>query len=208
MARINDHYLKLRASYLFSETGRRTREFQAAHPDANLIRLGIGDVTRPLPDAVIRAMHEAVDEMAKPETFRGYPPETGWDFLVDAIVRHDYGERGIKLSPDEIVVSDGAKSDTGNIQEIFWPDCVVALSDPVYPAYLDVTVMGGRAGSANTGGRYDRIGDLAFTAENNFQPRPPAPTVGLIFLCYTNHPTCAAMTRATLKTRGDYARDP
>src|SRR5438445_215615 len=109
MARINDHYLKLRASYLFSETGRRTREFQAAHPDAKLIRLGIGDVTRPLSDAVIRAMHEAVDEMAKPETFRGYPPETGWDFLVDAIIRHDYGERGIKLTADEIVVSDGAR---------------------------------------------------------------------------------------------------
>ena len=144
MARVNDHYLKLRASYLFSETGRRTREFQAAHPDAKLIRLGIGDVTRPLPPAVITAMHAAVDDMSRVETFRGYPPETGWDFLLDAIVRHDYGERGIKLTPDEIVVSDGAKSDTGNIQEIFGPDCVVALSDPVYPAYLDVTVMGAR----------------------------------------------------------------
>ena len=141
MTRVNDHYLKLRASYLFSETGRRVREFQAAHPDAKLIRLGIGDVTQPLPPAVVRAMHEAVDEMGRAETFRGYPPETGWDFLLDAIVRHDYGERGIKLTPDEIVVSDGAKSDTGNIQEIFGPDCVVALSDPVYPAYLDVTVI-------------------------------------------------------------------
>jgi len=207
MARVNDHYLKLRASYLFSETGRRTREFQAAHPDAKLIRLGIGDVTRPLPPAVITAMHAAVDDMSRVETFRGYPPETGWDFLLDAIVRHDYGERGIKLTTDEIVVSDGAKSDTGNIQEIFGPDCVVALSDPVYPAYLDVTVMGGRAGSADARGRYDRIVYLPCTAENNFQPRLPDRPVDLIFLCYPNNPTGAVMTRATLKTWVDFARE-
>ncbi len=207
MARVNDNYLKLRASYLFSETGRRTREYQAAHPDAKLIRLGIGDVTRPLPDAVIRAMHEAVDEMAKPETFRGYPPETGWDFLVDAIIRHDYGERGIKLTADEIVVSDGAKSDTGNIQEIFGPDCIVALSDPVYPAYLDVTVMGGRAGNADASGRYDRIVYLPCTAENSFQPRIPDRPVDLIFLCYPNNPTGAVLTRAALKTWVDFARE-
>ncbi len=207
MTRINDHYLKLRASYLFSETGRRTREYQAAHPDAKLIRLGIGDVTRPLPDAVIRAMHEAVDEMARPETFRGYPPETGWDFLVNEIIRHDYGERGIKLTADEIVVSDGAKSDVGNIQEIFGPDCVVALSDPVYPAYLDVTVMGGRAGNADASGRYDRIVYLPCTAENNFQPRIPDRPVDLIFLCYPNNPTGAVLTRTALKTWVDFARE-
>ena len=207
MTRINDNYLKLRASYLFSETGRRTREYQAAHPDAKLIRLGIGDVTRPLPDAVIRVMHEAVDEMARPETFRGYPPETGWDFLVDAIIRHDYGERGIKLTADEIVVSDGAKSDTGNIQEVFGPECVVALSDPVYPAYLDVTVMGGRAGNADASGRYDRIVYLPCTAENNFQPRIPDRPVDLIFLCYPNNPTGAVLTRAALKSWVDFARE-
>jgi LL-diaminopimelate aminotransferase len=206
MAQINDHYLKLRASYLFSETGRRVREFQAAHPDAKVIRLGIGDVTRPLPAAVIRAMHEAVDEMARPETFRGYPPETGWDFLLDAIVRHDYGERGIKLSTDEIVVSDGAKSDTGNIQEIFGPACVVALSDPVYPAYLDVTVMGGRAGSADASGRYDRIVYLPCIAENQFQARIPDRPVDLIFLCYPNNPTGAVLTRSALKAWVDFAR--
>jgi LL-diaminopimelate aminotransferase len=206
MVRINDNYLKLGASYLFSETGRRTREYQAAHPSAKLIRLGIGDVTRPLPDTVIRAMHEAVDEMAKPETFRGYPPETGWDFLVDAIIRHDYGERGIKLTADEIVVSDGAKSDTGNIQEIFGPECIVALSDPVYPAYLDVTVMGGRAGEADSSGRYDRIVYLPCTAENDFQPRIPDRPVDLIFLCYPNNPTGAVLTRAALKTWVDFAR--
>ena len=207
MVRINDNYLKLRASYLFSETGRRTREYQAAHPDAKLIRLGIGDVTRPLPDSVIRAMHDAVDEMAKPETFRGYPPETGWDFLLDAIIRHDYGERGIKLTTDEIVVSDGAKSDTGNIQEIFGADCVVALSDPVYPAYLDVTVMGGRAGIADASGRYDRIVYLPCTAENNFQPRIPDRPVDLIFLCYPNNPTGATLSRAALKSWVDFARE-
>jgi LL-diaminopimelate aminotransferase len=207
MTRINDHYLKLRASYLFSETGRRTRDYQAAHAGAKLIRLGIGDVTRPLPDAVIRAMHEAVDEMARPETFRGYPPETGWDFLVNEIIRHDYGERGIKLTADEIVVSDGAKSDTGNIQEIFGPECVVALSDPVYPAYLDVTVMGGRAGNADASGRYDRIVYLPCTAENNFQPRIPDRPVDLIFLCYPNNPTGAVLTRAALKTWVDFARE-
>jgi len=207
MTRINDNYLKLRASYLFSETGRRTREYQAAHPDAKLIRLGIGDVTRPLPDAVIRAMHEAVDEMARPETFRGYPPETGWDFLVDSSIRHDYGERGIKLTADEIIVSDGAKSDTGNIQEIFGPECVVALSDPVYPAYLDVTVMGGRAGNADASGRYDRIVYLPCTAENNFQPRIPDRPVDLIFLCYPNNPTGAVLTRAALKGWVDFARE-
>ncbi len=207
MVRINDNYLKLRASYLFSETGRRTREYQAGHPGAKLIRLGIGDVTRPLSDAVIRAMHVAVDEMARPETFRGYPPETGWAFLLDAIIRHDYGERGIKLTTDEIVVSDGAKSDTGNIQEIFGPDCVVALSDPVYPAYLDVTVMGGRAGAADASGRYDRVVYLPCTAENNFQPRIPVRPVDLIFLCYPNNPTGATLTRAALKSWVDFARE-
>jgi aspartate/methionine/tyrosine aminotransferase len=136
MARVNDHYLKLKSSYLFSEIARRIKAFQAAHPEAKLIRLGIGDVTRPLPPAVIGAMHEAVDEMARVETFRGYPPETGWDFLLEAIARHDYEERGVKIATDEIVVSDGSKTDTANIQEIFAADCVVALTDPVYEAYI------------------------------------------------------------------------
>ena len=207
MTRVNDHYLKLRAGYLFSEIARRVREFQAQHPDAKLIRLGIGDVTRPLPPAAIRAMHEAVDEMARVETFRGYPPETGYDFLVDAIARQDYGERGVKVAPDEIVVSDGSKQDTANIQEIFAPECVVALTDPVYPVYLDSNVMAGRAGSADADGRFDRIVYLPCTAENDFLPRLPDRPVDLIYLCYPNNPTGAVMTRAALKTWVDYARE-
>jgi LL-diaminopimelate aminotransferase len=206
VARVNDDYLKLRASYLFSEIAGRIREFQARHPDARLIRLGIGDVTRPLAPAVIRAMHEAVDEMGRVDSFRGYPPETGWDFLVDAIVRHDYGERGVKLSPDEIVVSDGAKQDTGNIQEIFAPECVVALTDPVYPVYLDSNVMAGRAGTAGADGRYDRVVYLPCTVENEFLPRLPDRPVDLIYLCYPNNPTGAVMTGDVLKTWVDYAR--
>jgi LL-diaminopimelate aminotransferase len=207
MARINDHYLRLKSSYLFSEIAKRVKAFQEAHPDAKLIRLGIGDVTRPLPPAVIRAMHEAVDEMARVETFRGYPPETGWDFLLEAIVRHDYGERGVKVSADEIVVSDGSKNDTGNIQEIFAPDCVVALTDPVYPVYLDSNVMAGRAGSAGADGRFDRIVYLPCTADTGFAPRLPDRPVDLIYLCYPNNPTGAVLTRAALKAWVDYARE-
>jgi len=206
MARINDNYLRLKSSYLFSEIAKRIKAFQAAHPDAKLIRLGIGDVTRPLPAAVTGAMHAAVDEMARAETFRGYPPETGWDFLVDAIARHDYGERGVKIASDEIVVSDGAKTDTANIQEIFAPDCVVALTDPVYPVYLDSNVMAGRAGAAGADGRFDRIVYLPCTAENGFLPRLPDRPVDLIYLCYPNNPTGAVMTHAALKTWVDYAR--
>ena len=207
MARINDNYLRLKASYLFSEIAKRIKAYQAAHPDAKLIRLGIGDVTRPLPPAVIDAMHAAVDEMARPETFRGYPPETGWDFLLDAIVKHDYGERGVSLSPDEVVVSDGSKSDAGNIQEIFAPDCVVALTDPVYPVYLDSNVMAGRAGSAGADGRFDRVVYLPCTADNGFLPRLPDRPVDLIYLCYPNNPTGAVMPRATLKRWVDFARE-
>jgi LL-diaminopimelate aminotransferase len=156
---------------------------------------------------VTRAMHAAVDEMSQAETFRGYPPETGWDFLLDAIVRHDYGERGVKISTDEIVVSDGSKTDTGAIQEIFAPDCVVALTDPVYPVYLDSNVMAGRAGTAGADGRFDRIVYLPCTAENGFLPRLPDRQVDLIYLCYPNNPTGATMSRAALKTWVDFARE-
>ena len=206
MAKINENYLRLKASYLFSEIAKRIKAYQAAHPDAKLIRLGIGDVTRPLPPAVIAAMHAAVDDMARAETFRGYPPETGWDFLLDAIVRHDYGERGIKLSADEVVVSDGSKSDAGNIQEIFAPDCVVALTDPVYPVYLDSNVMAGRAGAAGADGRFDRVVYLPCTADNGFLPRLPDRPIDLIYLCYPNNPTGAVMTREALKQWVDFAR--
>jgi LL-diaminopimelate aminotransferase len=207
MAKINDNYLRLRSSYLFSEIAKRVRAYQEAHPDAKLIRLGIGDVTRPLPPAVIDAMHAAVDDMARLETFRGYPPETGWDFLLDVIVRHDYGERGVTIGPDEVVVSDGSKSDSGNIQEIFAPDCVVALTDPVYPVYLDSNVMAGRAGTAGADGRFDRVVYLPCTADNAFLPRLPDRPADLIYLCYPNNPTGAVMTRAALKGWVDYARE-
>ena len=153
MARVNEHYLKLKSSYLFSEIARRVRDFQAAHPEARIIRLGIGDVTRPLPPAVVRALHEAVDEMARAESFRGYGPETGYDFLTSLVAEHDYGALGVSVAPDEIFVSDGAKQDSGNIQEIFAPDCVVALTDPVYPVYLDSNVMAGRAGGRPSAAR-------------------------------------------------------
>jgi LL-diaminopimelate aminotransferase len=207
MARVNDHYLLLKSSYLFSEIARRIKAFQAAHPEATLIRLGIGDVTRPLPPAVVDAMHAAVDEMARVETFRGYPPETGWDFLLEAIAQHDYGERGVKVATDEIIVSDGSKTDTANIQEIFAPDCVVALTDPVYPVYLDSNVMAGRAGTADAAGRFDRVVYLPCTADNGFLPRLPDRPVDLIYLCYPNNPTGAVMTRAALKRWVDYARE-
>src|SRR2546426_42135 len=136
MAKINEHYLKLKSSYLFSEIARRIREFQAAHADARIIRLGIGDVTQPLPPAVIKALHEAVDEMAKAETFRGYGPDAGYEFLISLVAKHDYGARGVSIAPDEIIISDGSKSDSGNIQEIFAADATVALTDPAYEAYI------------------------------------------------------------------------
>jgi LL-diaminopimelate aminotransferase len=206
VTRINEHYLKLKSSYLFVEIGRRVREFQAAHPDARIIRLGIGDVTQPLAPAIVRALHEAVEEMARPETFRGYGPEAGYEFLTSLIAERDYRTRGIPMSPDEIFVSDGGKQDTGNIQEIFAPDCVVAVTDPVYPVYVDSTVMAGRAGPADAAGRYAGIVYLPCTADNGFQPALPTRPVDLIYLCYPNNPTGAVMTPAALERWVDHAR--
>jgi LL-diaminopimelate aminotransferase len=206
MAMINEHYLKLKSSYLFSEIARRVREFQDAHPEAQIIRLGIGDVTRPLTPSVIRALHEAVDEMARPETFRGYGPETGYDFLTALIAKHDYGARGVPIAPDEIFVSDGSKSDSGNIQEIFAADAVVALTDPVYPVYLDSNVMAGRAGNADERGRYSRIVYLPCTADNGFQPPLPDRPVDMVYLCFPNNPTGAVLTRPQLARWVDWAR--
>jgi LL-diaminopimelate aminotransferase len=203
---VNEHYLKLKSSYLFNEIGRRVQEFSEAHPGARVIRLGIGDVTRPLPPAVIRALHEAVDDMARAETFRGYGPDFGYDFLVDRIVETDYASRGVKISPDEIVVSDGAKQDTGNIQELFATDSAVALTDPVYPVYADTNVMAGRTGPADAGGRYAGLLYLPCTADNGFVPALPDRPVDLIYLCYPNNPTGAVMTRAQLRHWVDYAR--
>ena len=173
MARVNDHYLELKSSYLFSDIAKRVAAFGEAHPGAKLIRLGIGDVTRPLPSAVVKALHEAADEMARTESFKGYGPETGYSFLTELIAAHDYGALGVKVAPDEIFVSDGAKCDTTNIQEIFGADCTVALTDPVYPAYVDSNVMAGRAGRADATGRYDRLVYLPATSENAFRPALP-----------------------------------
>ncbi|OLC33298.1 MAG: LL-diaminopimelate aminotransferase [Candidatus Rokubacteria bacterium 13_1_40CM_4_69_5] len=206
MARVNEHYLKLKSSYLFSEIARRLTAFQAAHPGAKIIRLGIGDVTLPLAPAIIRALHEAVDEMARPETFRGYGPEPGYEFLTEQIAAHDYGTRGVRVSPDELFVSDGGKSDSANIQEIFAPDCVVAVTDPVYPVYVDSNVMAGRGGVPDASGRYAGLVYLPCTAENDFQPALPDRPVDLIYLCYPNNPTGAVMTKAALKRWVDYAR--
>ena len=206
MARVNEHYLKLRTSYLFSEIARRVKAFQTAHPDARLIRLGIGDVTDPLPPSVIRALHAAVDEMARAESFRGYGPETGYEFLTEQIVKHDYGARGVRVELDEIFVSDGGKSDSANIQEIFADDCVVALTDPVYPVYLDSSVMTGRAGAPDAAGRYDRVVYLPCTAENGFEPALPDRPADLVYLCYPNNPTGAVLSRAALERWVDWAR--
>ena len=206
MANVNEHYLKLKSSYLFSEIARRVGEFQTAHPDARIVRLGIGDVTQPLPPSVIRALHEAVDEMARAETFRGYGPETGYDFLTALIAKHDYDTRGVAIAPDEIFVSDGSKSDSGNIQEIFAADAVVALTDPVYPVYLDSNVMAGRTGSADDRGRYPRVVYLPCTADNGFQPPLPDRPVDMVYLCYPNNPTGSVLNRTQLKTWVDWAR--
>lgn len=206
MARINDHYLKLKAGYLFPEIGRRVRKFADANPQAKIIRLGIGDVTEPLPAAVLDAMHKAVDEMGRRETFRGYGPEQGYDFLREAIARNDYQSRGADVSADEIFVSDGSKCDTGNILDIFGLENVVAITDPVYPVYVDTNVMAGRTGPADEAGRYDKLVYLPVTAENNFTPELPKDPVDLIYLCYPNNPTGTVATRATLKKFIDYAK--
>ena len=154
MARVNGNYLKLKSSYLFSDIAKRIKAFQEANPGAKLIRLGIGDVTQPLPSSVVTALHAAVDEMSRAESFKGYGPETGYEFLTETIAEHDYAARSVKIAPDEIFVSDGGKQDSANIQEIFSADAVVALMDPVYPVYVDSNVMGGRSGEADASGRY------------------------------------------------------
>jgi len=204
--RINEHYLKLKASYLFSEIRRRTAAFSEAHPGVRLIDLGVGDATRPLPAAVIRALHKATEEMARPETFKGYGPYAGYEFLRAAIAAHDFAARGVKVGVDEIFISDGGKSDSANLQELFAPDCVVALMDPVYPVYADTNVVAGRSGPADEHGRYAGFVYLPCTAENGFQPALPDRPVDLIYLCYPNNPTGAVATREALQRWVEYAR--
>ena len=207
MARINDNYQKLPATYLFTEIGRRVAKFKAEHQNADIIRLGIGDVTQPLPQVCIEAMHAAVDEMSRKETFHGYGPEQGYDFLISAIIENNYRARGINVEPDEIFVSDGSKCDCGNIQEIFSIDNKIAITDPVYPVYLDSNVMAGRSGNLQDDGHFAGVVYLPCTAENNFSPELPAEHVDMIYLCCPNNPTGTTLSRDALKKWVDYARE-
>ena len=205
MIRINENYTKLKASYLFTDINKRVNAFVSAHPTSPIIRLGIGDVTEPLPPVCIAALHAATDEMAKRETFKGYGPEQGYAFLRDAIAQHDYTARGCPIVADEIFVSDGAKCDCGNIQEIFGTDIRLAIPDPVYPVYLDTNVMAGRTG-ANVDGRYAGITYLDSTPANGYVPAIPASGADLIYLCFPNNPTGAVATKAQLAAWVAYAK--
>jgi LL-diaminopimelate aminotransferase len=207
MPRVNEHYQNLRAAYLFAEIRRRTEAFAAAHPAARLVDLGVGDVTRPLPGAVVHALHEAADDMARAETFKGYGPYAGYEWLRAAIARHEFAPRGVTLGVDEIFVSDGGKSDSANLQELFATECVVAVMDPVYPVYADTNVVAGRTGRADASGRYAGMVYLPCTAENGFQPALPDRHVDLIYLCYPNNPTGATATRDALARWVRYARE-
>lgn len=207
MATINDNYLKLPGSYLFAEIARRVAAYKEANPDADIIRLGIGDVTQPLPQVCIEAMHKAVDDQAKAETFHGYGPEQGYSFLTEAIIKNNYTDRGIEIAPDEIFVSDGSKSDCGNIQEIFGTANKVAITDPVYPVYLDTNVMAGRTGTLQEDGHFEGVVYLPCTAENNFAPSLPTEKVDMIYLCCPNNPTGTTLSREELTKWVNYAKE-
>ena len=204
MIRINEHYLKLQASYLFSTIAKRVSEFQAAHPESEILRLGIGDATRALPKACIEAFHAAVDEMAEDATFRGYGPEQGYPFLRESIAENDFKSRGADIAADEIFISDGAKCDTGNFQEILSTDITVAVPDPVYPVYVDTNVMAGRTAEYDNG-RYRNIMYLECREDNGFIPALPEKPVDLIYLCFPNNPTGATITRDQLAPWVDFA---
>lgn len=206
MIKINENYQKLQASYLFSDIAKRVNAHVEANPNEKIIRLGIGDVTRALPGACIKAFHAAVDEMASDSSFHGYGPEQGYDFLREAIAKGDYQSRGANIQADEVFVSDGAKCDSGNFQEIFSTDITIAIPDPVYPVYIDTNVMAGRTGNWSDG-RYQGIVYLDGTSENGFIPALPTEPVDLIYLCFPNNPTGAMATKAQLKQWVDYARE-
>ena len=205
MFRINENFQKLPGSYLFAEVARRVKAYQEKHSDCEIIRLGIGDVTKPLVPAVIEAMHAAVEEMGHEETFHGYGPDFGYDFLINAIREGDYAQRGVEVAFDEVFISDGAKCDVGNIQELFSPDAVIAMTDPVYPVYVDSNAMAGRAGDY-VDGRWDRLVYLPCNAENGFVPPLPETDVDVIYLCYPNNPTGTVLTKAQLKRFVDWAK--
>lgn len=205
MVAINDNFQKLPGSYLFSEIAKRVAAYKESNPSAKIIRMGIGDVTLPLCEAVIKAMHKAVDEMADPSTFHGYGPEQGYKFLIDTIIKNDFEPRGVSLDSDEIFISDGAKSDTGNIGDILGLGNVVAVTDPVYPVYVDTNVMAGRAGDLLVDGRWSRIVYLPCTAENGFVPELPKQKVDVIYLCFPNNPTGTTLTKTQLTEWVKYA---
>ncbi|MCF2657357.1 LL-diaminopimelate aminotransferase [Lacrimispora saccharolytica] len=206
MVKINSDYTLLRSSYLFSTIAGKVKEYEQNNPDANIIRLGIGDVTRPLTGTIIDSLHKAVDEMASESTFRGYAPDLGYEFLRSAIARNDYELRGCDISADEIFVSDGAKSDSGNIQEIFSKDCRVAVCDPVYPVYVDTNVMAGRAGTYDEeSGKWSNIIYMPCTRETGFLPEIPSETPDIIYLCFPNNPSGSTMTKSRLQEWVDYA---
>jgi LL-diaminopimelate aminotransferase len=205
MALINENYLKLKAGYLFPEIGRRVEQFITSNPGSKIIKMGIGDVTRPLVPSVINAFHEGVKEMAEPESFKGYGPEQGYSFLREIIAENDYQMRGIDISADDIFISDGSKCDTGNIQEIFSSDSKIAICDPVYPVYADTTVMSGKTGPCQANGYYEGIIYMPCTRENGFIPELPRERPDLIFLCYPNNPTGTVASTEELKKWVDYA---
>ncbi|MHC1720914.1 MAG: LL-diaminopimelate aminotransferase [Clostridiaceae bacterium] len=206
MTLINENYIKLPGSYLFSDIAKRVAAYKKDNPDANIIRLGIGDVTRPLPPVVVSSMHKALDEMAAESTFRGYGPEQGYSFLIEKIIEFDYASRGISIDTDEIFVSDGSKCDTGNIQEIFGLENSIAVTDPVYPVYIDTNVMAGRAGTLGADNRWTNITYIPCTAENNFIPELPKGKADLIYLCFPNNPTGTTISKNELKKWVDYAK--
>ncbi len=209
MPTINNHFLKLAAGYLFPEIGRRVDEFTKANPDtaAKVIKMGIGDVTEPLTEACVVAMHKAVDDMSKRESFHGYGPNEGYPWLREAIVQHDYQSRGCDISADEIFISDASKCDCANILDILGHDNTIAVTDPVYPVYVDTNVMAGNTGGAEEAGRYGGLVYLPVTAENSFTPQLPTTKVDVIYLCYPNNPTGSVATKQTLKKWVDYAKE-
>jgi LL-diaminopimelate aminotransferase len=205
MAQINDNYLKLKAGYLFPEIGRRVRAFAAANPEAKVIRLGIGDVTQPLTPAILKAFHAAVDDLGSENSFMGYGPEQGYDFLIDAIIEKSYNPLGVELKTTEMFISDGSKCDCANILDIFALDNTVAIGDPVYPVYNDTNVMIGRTGEADEKGYYKGLVYMPCTEENGFFPAYPTEKVDMIYLCFPNNPTGAVATKEQLKGWVDYA---
>lgn len=204
MALVNEHFLKLPDNYLFSDIAKKINTFKVTHPKTDIIRLGIGDVTQPLPEASIKAMHKAVDELASKETFHGYGPEQGYDFLIEAIIKNDYASRGVHLDTSEVFISDGAKSDTGNIGDILRHDNSIGVTDPIYPVYIDSNVMCGRAGILENG-RWSNVVYLPCLEENNFVPEIPNKQIDILYLCYPNNPTGTVISKEELKKWVNYA---